>query len=352
MTYLSETVTQIRPLDSAIAEIARRHLDALTKPRGSLGRLEELGRRLAVIQGQVPPRLGRKLLFVFASDHGITEEGVSAYPKEVTAQMTRNLLNGTAAVNIMARQHGIETVVVDIGVDADLASISALRHLKLHRGTRNFALEPAMTRADALRSVELGIRLVRDIAGERHFLMGSGEMGIGNTSSAAAILCALTGTSPATAAGRGTGIDDLTLARKISAIEAGLRLNQPDPNDPLDVLAKVGGFEIGAIAGVMLEAARARIPMVLDGFVTGAAALLAHRLCPSVTDVFFASHLSAEPGHRIMLDTLRLTPFLDLGMRLGEGTGACLLMGLLETAARLMCEMATFEGSGVSSKFR
>jgi nicotinate-nucleotide--dimethylbenzimidazole phosphoribosyltransferase len=347
---LAETLTQIRPLDRAIESAAQQHLDSLTKPQGSLGKLEELARRIAVIQGQVPPRLGRKLLFVFASDHGITQEGVSAYPKDVTAQMTHNFLNGGAAINVMARQHGVDTEVVDVGVDCEFGELKGLRDLKVRRGTANFARGPAMTRAQALASIELGIQLTNEAGAKGLFLLSAGDMGIGNTSSATAILCALTSTVPAAAAGRGTGIDDATLGRKISAIEKGLDVNQPDPNDPLDVLAKVGGFEIGAIAGVILASARCRIPMVLDGFIAGAAALLAQRLCPHVRDVLFASHLSAEKGHRLMLEELRLAPVLDLGMRLGEGTGACLLMGLIETAVRIMGEMATFASAGIKEK--
>jgi nicotinate-nucleotide--dimethylbenzimidazole phosphoribosyltransferase len=289
---------------------------------------------------------------VFASDHGITEEGVSAYPREVTAQMTRGFVNGTAAVNIMARQYGIDTIIADVGIDGPLATLPGLRQLRVRAGTGNFTRGPAMTRVEALRAIEVGVRLAREEAARGLFLLGAGEMGIGNTSSAAAILCGLSGTAPATAAGRGTGVDDLTLAKKIFAIEKGLRVNQPDRNDPIDVLAKLGGFEIGAVTGVILGAAWARVPMVLDGFVTGAAALLAQRLCPAVTEFLFASHLSAEPGHRIMLEQLKLAPLFDLGMRLGEGTGACLLMGWLETAARLMSEMVTFETAGVAEKLR
>jgi nicotinate-nucleotide--dimethylbenzimidazole phosphoribosyltransferase len=347
---LDETLKQIQPLDRFSEAAARRRLDSLTKPLGSLGRLEELALRIAIIQGRVPPRLGRKLLLVFAADHGITQEGVSAYPPDVTAQMTRNFLNGGAAINVLARHHGVDTEVVDVGVDHEFVAAGGLRNCKIRRGTANFAREPAMTRAEAVRSVELGIQLVREAARENLFLVGAGDMGIGNTSSAAAILCALTGAAPADAVGRGTGIDDAALARKIAAIERGLDLNQPDVNDPIDVLAKVGGLEIGAITGVILGAAACRIPMVLDGFISGAAALLAQRFNPLVQDVFFASHLSAERGHRLMLNELNLAPVLDLQMRLGEGTGTCLLMGVIEAAVKIIGEMATFDSAGVQKK--
>jgi nicotinate-nucleotide--dimethylbenzimidazole phosphoribosyltransferase len=347
---LNETIKKIRPLDLSIEPEAQKRLDCLTKPQGSLGKLEELARRIAVIQGKVPPRLGRKLLFVFAADHGITQEGVSAYPKEVTAQMTYNFLDGGAAINVLARHHGVDTKVVDVGVDHEFAAPSGLGNYKIRRGTANFAHGPAMTRDEAASSVELGIRLPCEVAAEDLFLLGAGDMGIGNTSSAAAILCALTGAAPADVVGRGTGIDDATLGRKIAAIEKGLNINRPDPKDSLDILAKVGGLEIGAMTGMILGAVAWRIPMVLDGFISGAAALLAQRFCPDVRDYLFASHLSAERGHRLILEELKLAPVLDLQMRLGEGTGACILMGLIEASVKIMGEMATFESASVKEK--
>jgi nicotinate-nucleotide--dimethylbenzimidazole phosphoribosyltransferase len=347
---LEDTLKQIRLLDLSIERVAQERLDSLTKPQGSLGKLEELARRVAVIQGKVPPQPGRKLLFVFAADHGITQEGVSAYPKDVTAQMTYNFLNGGAAINVLARHHCVDTEVVDVGVDYEFVNTRGLRNYKVRRGTANFASGPAMTRDEAIRSVELGIELVKEAAAKNLFLLGAGDMGIGNTSSAAAILCALTGAAPIDATGRGTGIDDATLKRKIAAIQKGLDLNQPDANDPIDVLAKVGGLEIGAITGVILGAAAFRLPMVLDGFISGAAALLAQRFSPLVRDILFASHVSAERGHRLMLDQLDLAPVLDLQMRLGEGTGACLLMGMIEASVKIIGEMATFASAGVREK--
>ena len=264
--------------------------------------------------------------------------------------MTHNFLKGGAAINVLARHYGVDAEVVDVGVDYEFAAPRGLRNCKIRRGTANFARGPAMTRDEAVRSVELGIELVREAAAENIFLLGAGDMGIGNTSSAAAILCALTGAAPADVVGRGTGIDDATLARKVAAIERGLEVNRPDANDPLDVLTKVGGLEIGAMTGVILGAAAFRMPMVLDGFISGAAALLAHRFSPHVRDFLFASHLSAERGHRLMLDELNLVPVLDLQMRLGEGTGACLLMGLIEASVKIIGEMATFESAGVKEK--
>jgi nicotinate-nucleotide--dimethylbenzimidazole phosphoribosyltransferase len=289
-------------------------------------------------------------LFIFAADHGITAEGVSAYPKDVTAQMTYNFLSGGAAINVLARHYGVDTEVVDVGVDHEFVAARGLRDCKLRRGTANFARGPAMTRDEAVRAVELGIQLAQEAAAENLFLLGAGDMGIGNTTSAAAILCALTGAAAADAVGRGTGIDDAALTRKIAAIEKGLDLNRPNADNPLDVLAKIGGLEIGAMTGVILGAAALRLPMVLDGFISGAAALLAQRFSPHVRDFLFASHLSAEKGHGLMLEALKLEAVLDLQMRLGEGTGACVLMGLIEAAVKIMSEMATFASAGVKEK--
>ena len=347
---LERTLKRIRPLDRSFEGEAQNRLDALTKPQGSLGKLEELARRLAVIQGKVPPQLGRKQLFVFVADHGITEEGVSAYPKEVTAQMTYNFLRGGAAINVLARHYGIEVEVIDVGVDCEFSNPSGLRNCKVRRGTDNFSRGAAMSRAEAVQCIETGIGIVEGVATENLFLLGAGEMGIGNTSSAAAILCALTGAAPRDVVGRGTGIDDSTLRKKVATIERGLEVNRPDPKDPLDVLTKVGGLEIGAMTGVILGAAALHIPMVLDGFISGAAALLAQRLCPHIHDFLFASHLSAETGHGVLLKALKLPPVMDLKMRLGEGTGACILMGLIEAAAKILGEMATFDSAGVEKK--
>jgi nicotinate-nucleotide--dimethylbenzimidazole phosphoribosyltransferase len=347
---LEETIEKIRPLDKSLEVEVQKRLDSLTKPQGSLGKLEELVRRICLIQGKVVPRLGRKLLFIFAADHGITEEGVSAYPKTVTAQMTHNFLGGGAAINVLARHYGVDVEVIDVGVDCEFSNARGLRNCKVRRGTANFSRGAAMSRLEAIESIEIGIRLVEEAALNPPFLLGAGEMGIGNTSGAAAVLCALTGAAPRDVVGRGTGIDDATWRRKVGAIERGLEVNRPDPKDPLDVLAKVGGLEIGAMTGVILGTAAFHIPMVLDGFITGAAALLAWRLCPNVHDFLFASHLSTETGHGLLLQALELAPVLDLAMRLGEGTGACMLMGLMEAAAKILGEMATFESAGVEKK--
>jgi nicotinate-nucleotide--dimethylbenzimidazole phosphoribosyltransferase len=348
---IAEAIARIAPVDSAAEAEAQKYLDRLTKPPGSLGRLEELARRVAGIQGVVPPHLGRKWIFVFAADHGVTAEGVSAYPQAVTAQMTYNFLSGGAAINALARAFAVDIEIVDAGVAHDFSPDEKLRKLRIKRGTDNFTRGPAMSRAEAEASVEAGIGCVAEAAAnDTPFLIGVGEMGIGNTTSAAAILCAMTGAAPGEAAGSGAGVDAEGFARKVAAIERGLTLNRPDRHDALDVLAKVGGLEIGAMAGAILGAAAHRIPLVLDGFIAGAAALLARALCPVVRDYLFAAHLSAERGHRAMLRELGLEPLLDLDMRLGEGTGACVAIGLVEAAVKLMREMATFESAGIAGK--
>src|SRR5689334_19940179 len=291
---ISEAIERIAPPDRRAQDEAQGYIDRLTKPPGSLGRLEDLARRVAGIQGAVPPRLGRKIIFVFAADHGVTAEGVSAYPQAVTAQMTYNFLSGGAAINALARAFGVDIQIVDAGVAHDFPPHDKLRALKIKRGTDNFTIGPAMTRADAEASVEAGLGCVAEAAGsEKPFLIGVGEMGIGNTTSAAAILCALTGAPPRGAAGGGPGVDGGGFARKVAAIEKALAVNCPDRNDALDVLGKVGGLEIGAMAGVILGAAAHRVPLVLDGFIAGAAALLARALSPAVGDYLFAAHLSA-----------------------------------------------------------
>lgn len=352
MALLEETLKNILPLDRSIESKAQSRLDQLTKPQGSLGRLEELALRVACIQGEVPPRLGRKRIFVFAADHGVTEEGVSAYPRDVTAQMTYNFLNGGAAINVLTRHFGVAVKVVDIGVAHDFPPMQELRSLKIRNGTANFARGPAMTQAEALRAIETGIHLAEEAASNNLFLLAAGDMGIGNTCSAAAIFCALTGISAREVTGRGTGIDSATWERKVSVIEMALALNRPDPSDPIDVLAKVGGLEIGAMTGLILGAAAHRVPFVLDGYIATTAALLAKRLHPAVGDFLLAAHLSAESGHQAMLQELGVEPILHLEMRLGEGTGACIAMGLIEAAVKLMREMATFESAAVARKIR
>ena len=347
---VDRTVQSIAPRDAAAMDAARARQDTLTKPPGSLGRLEDLSVMLAGIFGYPTPQIRRKAVILAAGDHGVVAEGVSAYPQEVTPQMVANFLNGGAAINVLVRHAGAEIVILDAGVAADLAPHPLLRSVKVAYGTANMAAGPAMTREQALRCLGIGIAAAQEQIAAGADLIACGDMGIGNTTAASAITAAITGSDPAIVTGRGTGLDDPGLARKIAVIQHALSVNNPDSNDGLDVLTKVGGLEIGALAGAMLGTAAARRPVVVDGFISGAAALIAWRIAPAARDYFIAAHQSAEPGHRIGLDAMELTPLLDLGMRLGEGTGAALAMPLIDAAARCLSEMATFAEAGVSDR--
>jgi nicotinate-nucleotide--dimethylbenzimidazole phosphoribosyltransferase len=342
---LADTIQRIGPLDARAMAAMQARLDALTKPPGSLGRLEALAVQLAGISGRVPPACDERAVLVFAADHGVAAEGVSAYPAEVTRQMVLNFLAGGAAINVLARQAGAKLIVVDAGVAGDLPPHANLVSHKIARGTQNFVSAPAMTRDEALRSVEIGIDCFEPCQAA-----ALGEMGIGNSTAAAAIVAAATGCSAAAALGPGTGIDAAGRQRKLAAIERALALHQPDPGDGLGLLAAIGGFEIGALAGAMLAAAAARVPAVIDGFICTAAALVAARLCPAVREYLIAAHVSAEPGHPLALADLRLRPLLQLDMRLGEGTGAVLALHLLDSACRIAGEMATFDEAHVSRR--
>jgi nicotinate-nucleotide--dimethylbenzimidazole phosphoribosyltransferase len=348
MQKLQTILDRIRPLDSEWRIITQKHLDQLTKPPGSLGRLEELAEWYVHVTGKFPPRLPKKATFTFAADHGVVEEGVSAYPKAVTAQMVYNFLRGGAAINVLARHVGAEVRVVDIGVDHDFENLPGLLHHKVSRGTRNMTRGPAMTEDETRRAVWVGCQLAEEAAREGVGLLATGDMGIGNTTPSSAITAVMTGSPVERVTGKGTGIDDQTLVIKRAVIEQAIRINQPDPKDPLDVLTKVGGLEIAGITGLILGAAAHRIPVVVDGFISTAAALIAVALKPETKNYLLAAHQSAEPGHRIALAALGLHPVLDLNMRLGEGTGATLGMGIVEAAIRILTEMATFEEAGVS----
>ena len=329
-------------------DAARRRLDGLTKPPGSLGRLEDLAHALCLMSGRCPPPTRHAVIFTLAGDHGVVEERVSAYPQIVTSQMVENFLRGGAAVNVLAREMGARVVVADLGVAAPLGERTGLKALRIGPGTANFTKVPAMTRAEAERAVEAGIALVEEARASGLDLIGTGEMGIGNTTAASAITAAITGASAREVTGRGTGVDDATWARKALAVERALARHRPDPGDGLDVLAKVGGFEIAGLAGVILAGAAHRIPVILDGFIAGAAALVAVRLAAAARHYLIAAHRSAEPGHRYVLDALGLTPYLELDMRLGEGTGAALGIGLARAAGAILRDMATFKSAGVS----
>lgn len=348
MQKLEDTLARITPLDPALIEQAQTQLDNKTKPPGSLGRLEEFARRIVAITGSARPDVSRKVIVTFAGDHGIVEEGVSAFPKEVTPQMVLNFLRGGAGLNVLARHAGAEVRVVDVGVDFDFGNEPGMVHAKVGPGTRNFAKGPAMSRDEALAAINVGIGMAEQCAADGVGLVGTGEMGIGNTTPSSAIIAAISGITVRELTHRGTGIGDAALERKIAAIEEGLALNRPDPNDPLDVLAKLGGFEIAAITGLVLGCAARRIPVVIDGFISTAGALIASELHATVRDYLFAAHQSVEIGHRFMLERIGVRPMLDLDLRLGEGTGAALAMTLIDAGVKILNEMATFEQAGVS----
>lgn len=340
----------IGPLKMRSMEEARRRQDMLTKPPGSLGRLETLSVQLAGITGEPRPRMRHKVAIVMAADHGVVAEGVSAYPPEVTAQMVANFARGGAAINVLARAVGARLVVVDIGVKADVPVAAGVRSHKVARGTRNFLYEAAMRPEEALRALEVGIAIVKEERRAGLDLLATGDMGIGNTTAASAITALLCGKTPAEVTGPGTGLPPAGVVQKARVIEKAIETLRPDPEDPADVLTKVGGLEIAGIAGLILGAAAHRIPVLLDGFISGAAALVAVGLAPKVRPYLIAAHRSAEPGHGTILAHLDLAPLLDLDLRLGEGTGAVLAMPIVEAAARILDEMATFDEAGVSNR--
>jgi nicotinate-nucleotide--dimethylbenzimidazole phosphoribosyltransferase len=360
---LDETVAAIGGLDSGAVRAARQRQESLTKPSGSLGRLEDVSVRLAGIAGQCPPPLPLPaVVAVFAADHGVHAQGVSPWPQEVTAQMVANFLAGGAAVNAIAAQAGADVLVVDIGIATPLPAAPGLLarpafpdgpgllERKVRAGTADMTTGPAMSARDALRAIETGIEIARDLVANGHRCLITGDMGIANTTASAALIAAFTGTDPAAVTGRGTGIDDPTLELKVDVIRRALALHSPDPADPLEVLARVGGLEHAALAGFMLGGAAERVPVLLDGVIACSAALAAMAFAPSVTGFLFAGHLSTEPGARRALDALGLDPLIDLGLRLGEGSGAVLALPVVATAARVLRDMATFDSAGVSGE--
>jgi nicotinate-nucleotide--dimethylbenzimidazole phosphoribosyltransferase len=349
VTILDETLAAIRPADADVARRTQALLDAKTKPQGSLGRLEELAVRVAAARGVEVPDLPVKAIVVLAADHGVAAQGVSAYPQEVTAQMVANFARGGAAINALARVVGAEVVVVDMGVKTQV-QLPGVVSRWMGPGTRDFSVEPAMTRDEAVRALEAGIGLARELADRGVTLIGVGEMGIGNTTAASALSACLLDADPQAVTGRGTGIGGVALGRKLGVIRRALSLHAHPRPAPLDALARLGGFEIAGMAGVVLGAAARRIPVVVDGFISSAAALAAIRLAPAAGGYLVLAHRSAEPGHGAIAEALGTAPLLDLGMRLGEGTGAALAMGLVDAALRALREMATFEGAGVSTR--
>ncbi len=344
MSLLTSTINRIVPPDAAMAEKARDRLRHQARPAGSLGALEPVGARLAGIFKTLDVRLDRRVIVTCAGDHGVCAEGVSRFPSEVTAQMVHNFVAGGASINVLARHAGASVVVADLGVDADFPPDLPIFHKKVRRGTRNLAAGPALTREEAVAGIEAGIEIVDALVDQEPLhLLGTGDMGIGNTTPSAAIIAAFSGLPVAEVTGRGTGIDDAELAHKIEVIERGLAVNRPDPSDPVDVLAKVGGLEIGGLAGLVIGAAAHGVPVICDGLISTAGAVIACELAPVARDYLFASHCSVEAGHRAMLERLDRRPLLDLGLRLGEGTGAALALWLLSAATRILCEIKTFE---------
>ena len=348
MEKLQHTLARIVSLDLQVQQHCQKHIDNLTKPPGSLGVLEHIASKIAGMTGEVKPKLPKKTCILMAGDHGVVAEGVSAFPQEVTPQMVQNFLTGGAAMNVLARHVGADLVVVDVGVAADLPDHPLLRKMKVAYGTANMAKGPAMTREQAVAAIEVGITIADECVAAGTGLFGTGEMGIGNTTASSAITAFYHDGNVATVCGRGTGVDNERLTHKIQVIEKAIAVNHPDHNDAIDVLAKLGGFEIAGMAGVMLAAAAHRVPVLVDGFISSAAALIAAKLHPSVNDYMLASHLSEEPGHKAALNLLHLKPFLQMNMRLGEGTGAALAMPMVEAAIKIVHEMASFTDAGVS----
>ena len=347
---LKTALQMIKPLDQEYLQKAQERIDQLTMPRGSLGRLLELGRQFAGITHQLKPRISKKRIFTFAADHGVVAEGVSAFPKEVTAQMVFNFIHGGAGINVLARHVGAEVTIVDIGVDYEFPQLEGLLAKKVARGTRNMAHEPAMTMEEAVMAMEVGIELAQQAAQDGVDIIGTGDMGIGNTTASSAIIAAFSGLPVEDLTSRGTGINDTMLKAKVATIEKALALHKPDPQDPLDVLSKVGGLEIAGIAGLVIGAVASGIMVVIDGFISTAGALIAYEMQPVISQYLVAAHESVEKGHKVMLERMRLKPLLNLDLRLGEGTGAALGISLVEAGVKILSEMHTFAEAGVADK--
>ena len=345
---LSKILSSIRPLNAEAMNAARERVNRLTKPLGSLGMLEEIAIQVAGITGNPTPSTQKKAVVVFAADHGVTRQGVSLYPKEVTAQMVLNFVKGGAAISVLSKHCGARLLVVDVGVAADLPEHDGLLIRKVAWGTGDISCEPAMTMRQALDAISVGVEAVKMLVEDGAQIIAIGDMGIGNTTPSSAITAVLTGKQAREVTGRGTGLDDERYMHKVAVVEAALNFHRPDPNDPLDVLSKVGGLEIAALVGAVIACGLMRIPVIVDGFITTAAAAIAFSMQPLLKDYMFAGHISPEPGHRVLLDFIGLRPILSLNMRLGEGTGAVLAMHIIDAACQLLSRMATFDEAGVS----
>ena len=350
MEKLKETIKKIEAPDPVLLEKAQAKLDDLTKPQGSLGRLEELAKQMVSITGSTDPVINKKAVLVMAGDHGVVKDGVSAYPQEVTMQMVLNFLGGGAAINVLARHIGAEVQVVDMGVAAEFDPDPKLLNKKVARGTNNMTEGPAMSEVQAISALEAGIEVAGTMVDSGYNIIATGDMGIGNTTPSSAITSVICDMKAEEVTGLGTGIDQEGLKKKIEAIKKAVSVNRPDPKNGIDVLSKIGGFEIGGIAGVVLGCAANRIPVVIDGFISSAGALIAHAIEPKCAHYMIPSHCSVEKGHRIALAHLGLTPLFDFDMRLGEGTGAAIGISITEAAVKILNEMATFSSAGVSTK--
>jgi len=347
---IKKVIKNITGIDYGIIKLAQERLDNLTKPLGSLGRLEELAKQICGITGRTDLELKNKVIFTLAADHGVTDEGISAYPKEVTAQMVYNFIAGGAGINVLAKHVGARVVVVDLGVASDLKPGPGLCFKKINYGTKNMAKGPAMTREEAVKAIYAGVEIFEEELKRGIDIVGIGEMGIGNTTAASAIAASFTGRSVEEVSGRGAGLNDLGLKKKIEVIKQAIFINQPNPVDALDVLSKVGGFEVAGMVGIILAAASHSVPVVIDGFISGAAALAAFKIEPKVKDYMIAAHNSQEGGHKIILEYIGLRPLLDLNLRLGEGTGGALGIGLADAAIKILTQMATFKSANVSER--
>lgn len=350
MEKLKQTTAKIGTLNEEAMKKAKERQDFLTKPAESLGKLEDLSIKIAGITGNPMPRINNKIIVTMAGDHGVACEGVSAYPQKVTTQMVYNFINGGAGINVLARHIGARVLVVDMGIASDIESSDVINK-KVNYGTKNMAKGAAMTRDEAVKSIEAGIEVIEaELKSNNIDILGTGDMGIGNTTPSSAITSVITGAEIEKVTGRGTGIDDCGLQNKVKIIKKSIKINKPDANDPIDVLSKVGGFEIGGLAGVILACAANRIPVVIDGFISGAAALIAVEIEPKTKDFLIASHRSVESGHKAALDYMGLEQLLDLNLRLGEGTGAALGINVVDASCKILSEMATFADAGVSEK--
>ena len=351
MSLLEHTIESIpKTLNQEAFTAAKDRLLNQAKPPGSLGIMEDISARLAAIKGTIDVHLTNKRIITCAGDHGVTQEGISLFPAEVTPQMVLNFAAGGASVNVIGKHAGAVVKAADIGVNYDFDPDLPIYHKKVRHGTANFTKEPAMTRDEAIRSIEAGIEIVGELMAEAPVdLLGTGDMGIGNTTPSSAIIAAFSGIPVEKLTGRGTGIDDTALKNKIAAIQRGLDLHKPDPSDPLDILSKVGGLEIGGLAGLVLGAAAHGIPVICDGLISTAGALIACELAPAAKQYLFASHKSVEIGHKYMHDRMGLTPLIDLKFRLGEGTGAAVCMELLDLSTRILADIKTFEEVGVTN---